>query len=92
MRASEEASTRSRVDEVLSEGKTRFEHEVRSVRRDAVAVRPCDWKNRARLESVYSGLLLGDDFTASKSVESSKEILSLARRKNALVLERHGIR
>ena len=52
MRASEEASTRTRVDEVLSEGKTRFEDAVRSVRRDAEAVRPCDWKNRARLESV----------------------------------------
>ena len=40
MRASEEASTRSPVDEVLSEGKTRVEDEVRSVRRDAEAVRP----------------------------------------------------
>ena len=31
-----------------------------------------------------SGLLLGDDVTASKSVESSEEILPLARTKNAL--------
>ena len=52
MRASDEANTRSRVDEVLSEGKTRFEDAVPSVRRDAEAVRPCDWKYRLRLDSV----------------------------------------
>ena len=57
MRANEEAmigrSTTSRVDEVLSEGRTRFEDEVRSARRDAEAVRLCNWKNRPRLKSFY---------------------------------------
>ena len=98
MRASEEAmigwSTRSGVDEVLSECKTRFEDEVRSARRDAGAVRPCDWTSAepGSRASANSGLLLGDDVTASKSIESSEEILSLARAKNAFVLERHGLR
>ena len=90
-RTSEEANTRCRVDEVLSEGKARFEDEVRNVRRDAEAVRSVTRKTEAdSRESAKSGLLLGNDVTILKSVEQTSS--RLARMWNAFVPERHRLR
>ena len=90
-RTSEEASTRSRVDEVLSEDKTRFEDEVRNVRRDAEAVRSVTRRTEpSSRKCAKSGLLLGDDVPISKSVE---QIISrLPRMRNAFVRERYRLR